>query len=236
MPASDNQSSRLRVGAPVGWVPAQLADHDAGHLGTVRLHVVGIDAVVADHRRRHHDDLPEIAGSVNVSWYPVRLVVKTTSPNAGSIGRALVPGNHAPSSSKTKAGRSVIRSPRARSSSLLWLGWSRGGSGGRGPEGFAGAGPAAFVAGEPAGFVAAGGAADGDGVAPGRRPTAWSASWTFSSTSVAGGRRASASLLRDHGSGPRDECAVAAADDARKGVVGILDTTSNKFTLAAFYL
>ena len=31
---------------------------------------------------------------------------------AGSIGRAVVPANQAPSSSRTKAGRSVIRSPR----------------------------------------------------------------------------------------------------------------------------
>src|SRR5918996_4095479 len=63
------------------------------------------------------------------------LVVNTTSPKAGSTGRTVVPANQEPSSSKTKAGRSVIRSPRILPPSLagLWLG-------GRGPRGWCGAG------------------------------------------------------------------------------------------------
>src|SRR3990172_4926073 len=47
------------------------------------------------------------------------------------MGRTVVPGNQAPSSSNTNPGRSVIRSPRGRSASLLRLGGSGRGSGRR---------------------------------------------------------------------------------------------------------
>ena len=43
--------------APIGGMIRELAHDDAGHLRLPRFRVVGIHAVVADHRRRHHDDL-----------------------------------------------------------------------------------------------------------------------------------------------------------------------------------
>ena len=48
-------------GAPVGGLAGQLAHHDAAHLRALRLHVLGVDPVVPDHRRGHHDDLAEVA-------------------------------------------------------------------------------------------------------------------------------------------------------------------------------
>ena len=55
--------------------------------------------------------------------------MKTTSPNAASSGRRVVPGYQVPSSSNTNAGRPVIRSPasqpRDHRRQLPWLG--RGG-------------------------------------------------------------------------------------------------------------
>src|SRR6185437_9676260 len=62
------------------------------------------------------------------------LVVKTTSPNAGSMRRVAEPENQVPSSSKTKAGRPVIGSPRdLKTGSLFGLGrrWRRRGRLGR---------------------------------------------------------------------------------------------------------
>src|SRR6476620_1936063 len=62
------------------------------------------------------------------------LVVKTTSPNAGSMRRVAEPENQVPSSSKTKAGRPVIGSPRdLKPGSLLGLRrrWRRRGRLGR---------------------------------------------------------------------------------------------------------
>src|SRR5882724_1281322 len=54
------------------------------------------------------------------------LVVNTTSPKAGSTWRVAAPGNQVPSSSKTKAGRPVMRSPRdLETGSLLGLGRRR---------------------------------------------------------------------------------------------------------------
>src|SRR5437870_13098822 len=47
-------------GPPVGRLHRELAHHDARDARAVGLDVVRIDAVVADHRRRHHDDLAEI--------------------------------------------------------------------------------------------------------------------------------------------------------------------------------
>src|SRR5437868_12811356 len=47
---------------------------------------------------------PVYDGSVKSSWYPVRFVVKTTSPVVLEKERRVVPGNHAPSSSSTYAG------------------------------------------------------------------------------------------------------------------------------------
>src|SRR5207253_4606517 len=52
---------------------------------------------------------PRYEGSVKTSWYPLRLVVNTTSAYAGSNGSGAVPGNQAPSSSSTYArGRSAM--------------------------------------------------------------------------------------------------------------------------------
>src|SRR6266511_82914 len=48
--------------APVRGRRRQLANHDTDDAGAVRFDVFGIDAVIADHRRGHHDDLAEIGG------------------------------------------------------------------------------------------------------------------------------------------------------------------------------
>ena len=63
----DDRHPRLRqpVGerarrSPVGRLERQLAHHHTGHARPVGFDVLGIDAVVADHRGRHHHDLPEI--------------------------------------------------------------------------------------------------------------------------------------------------------------------------------
>src|SRR5262249_32034080 len=39
----------------------QLAHHDATYLRPLRLHVLGVDTVVADHRSSHHYDLAQVA-------------------------------------------------------------------------------------------------------------------------------------------------------------------------------
>src|SRR5882724_11780683 len=46
--------------APIRSLARELAHHHAANLWAWRFHVVEIDAVVADHRRRHHHDLAEI--------------------------------------------------------------------------------------------------------------------------------------------------------------------------------
>src|SRR5207247_7196804 len=48
--------------APVRGRRRQLAHHDADDARAVRFDVFGIDAVIADHRRGHDDDLAEIGG------------------------------------------------------------------------------------------------------------------------------------------------------------------------------
>ena len=86
------------------------------------LHVVGVHAVVADHRRRHHDDLAEVA-RVGERLLIAGEIGGEDHFTEGGVDRSRSgAGNQAPSSSKTKAGRSVIRSPRRRSTSFSVVG------------------------------------------------------------------------------------------------------------------
>src|ERR1700746_1284614 len=55
-----SQSASVPVAPPVRRLGRQLAHHDRGHARPVRFHVVGVDPVIPDHRRRHHDDLTEV--------------------------------------------------------------------------------------------------------------------------------------------------------------------------------
>src|SRR6266550_7626748 len=49
-------------GAPVRRLDRQFPYYDAGHARPVRFDIVGVDAVVPDHRRGHDDELAEIGG------------------------------------------------------------------------------------------------------------------------------------------------------------------------------
>src|ERR1043166_10116697 len=48
---------QIAFGAPVRVVARQLAHNDRGDLRARRFWISGVDAVVSDHRRRHHDGL-----------------------------------------------------------------------------------------------------------------------------------------------------------------------------------
>src|SRR5689334_12766522 len=48
-------------GAPVRRMPGKLPDNHSAHLREGRLHVVFVHAVIANHRRRHDDDLSQVA-------------------------------------------------------------------------------------------------------------------------------------------------------------------------------
>ena len=51
---------KIAVRAPVGVAARQLAHDDAGDLRLRGLGIVRVDAIVADHRRGHHHDLPAV--------------------------------------------------------------------------------------------------------------------------------------------------------------------------------
>ncbi len=60
--AACKPASKVSRRPPVGIALGELSHDHAGHLRTRRLRVVRVDAVVADHRRREHDDLAAIGG------------------------------------------------------------------------------------------------------------------------------------------------------------------------------
>jgi len=80
----------LHVGAPVADDGRELADHHAFDVGAGGFAILDVGAQLPI---CGFDDLAGVGGSVKTSWYPVRAVLKTTSPERSAGAPKRLPSN-----------------------------------------------------------------------------------------------------------------------------------------------